>query len=237
MTQTGGLTWVKQRWGDFESFVEGVLYDRDLSISARLFGLFLNPFSYLFYGIVWSRLFLYSKGLFFRSTRLDALVIVVGNLTMGGTGKTPVVERLARELVAKGRKVAVLSRGYKSKEEGASEKQSTTKVVSNGSKVLLDSEEAGDEPYMLAHNLPGVLVLTDKDRVRAGRFAIEEYGVDVLILDDGFQFLPMQADMNLLSHNLSYWKPSASITKTRKLFVVLISLKFSERSMELKKKN
>jgi tetraacyldisaccharide 4'-kinase len=198
MTQSGGLTWIRQRWGDFESFVEGVLYDRDLSISARLFGLFLNPFSYLFYGIVWSRLFLYSKGLFFRSTRLDALVIVVGNLTMGGTGKTPVVERLARELVAKGRKVAVLSRGYKSKEEGSSEKQSTTKVVSNGNKVLLDSEEAGDEPFMLAHNLPGVLVLTDKDRVRAGRYAIEEYGVDVLILDDGFQFLPIQADMNLL---------------------------------------
>jgi len=62
----------------------------------------------------------------------------------------------------------------------------------------LDSEEAGDEPFMLAHNLPGVLVLTDKDRVRAGRYAIEEYGVDVLILDDGFQFLPMRADMNLL---------------------------------------
>ena len=61
-----------------------------------------------------------------------------------------------------------------------------------------DSEEAGDEPFMLAHNLPGIVVLTDKDRVRAGKFAIEEFGVDVLILDDGLQYLPIQADMNLL---------------------------------------
>ena len=197
MKHQGGLAWTKQKWSDFESFVEGVLYDRDLSISARLFGLVLNPFSYVFYGVVWTRLFLYSQRLFFRSTRLDGLVIVVGNLTMGGTGKTPVVERLARELQAEGKKVAVLSRGYKSKEDSSTQNQGT-KVVSNGIRVLLDSEEAGDEAFMLAHNLPGVVVLTDKDRVRAGQFAIEEFTVDVLILDDGFQYLPIEADMNLL---------------------------------------
>ena len=198
MTQKSGLNWIKQKWSDFESFVEGVLYDRDLSISARLFGLFLNPFSYIFYSVVRIRLFLYSHNFFLRSTSLDSLVIVVGNLTMGGTGKTPVVERLARELQSKGRKVGVLSRGYKSKDEHSSEKHSTTKVVGDGKRVLLDSEEAGDEPFMLAHNLPGVVVLTDKDRVRAGQFAIKEFGVDVLILDDGFQYLPIRADMNLL---------------------------------------
>ena len=126
------------------------------------------------------------------------MVIVVGNLTMGGTGKTPVVERLARELQTKGKKVAVLSRGYKSKEESFTNKEISTKLVSDGVRVLLDSEEAGDEPFMLAHNLPGVVVLTDKDRVRAGQFAIDEFSVDVLILDDGFQYLSLQADMNLL---------------------------------------
>jgi tetraacyldisaccharide 4'-kinase len=89
MKHQSGLDWVKQKWNDFESFVEGVLYDRDLSISARLFGLILNPFSYIFYGIVWSRLLLYSKSFLLHTTRLDCLVIVVGNLTMGGTGKTP----------------------------------------------------------------------------------------------------------------------------------------------------
>ena len=89
------------KWSDFESFVEGVLYDRDLSISARLFGLFLHPFSYLFWLIVRVRLSLYNRGIFLRKEELNALVIVVGNLTMGGTGKTPVVERIARELQAK----------------------------------------------------------------------------------------------------------------------------------------
>ena len=201
------LIWTKQKWSDFESFVEGVLYDRDLSISARLFGLFLHPFSYIFYIIVRIRLFLYSKGYFLHSVRLDGLVIVVGNLTMGGTGKTPVVERLARELQSKQKKVAVLSRGYKSKDDLAHNSilpwrrkvtDVGTKVVSDGNRVLLDSEEAGDEPFMLAHNLPGVVVLTDKDRVRAGQYAIREFSAEVLILDDGFQYLPIQADMNLL---------------------------------------
>jgi tetraacyldisaccharide 4'-kinase len=198
MTELAGQSWAKKKWGDFESFVEGVLYDRDLSISARLFGLFLVPFSFIFYAIVWLRLFLYQNGFFYKPTRLDSLVIAVGNLTMGGTGKTPVVECIAKELQSKGKKVAVLSRGYKSKDEDSTNQHSNTKVVSDGSQVLLDSDEAGDEPFMLAHNLPGVVVLTDKDRVRAGRFALKEFSVDVLILDDGFQYLPLRADMNLL---------------------------------------
>jgi tetraacyldisaccharide 4'-kinase len=198
MTELAGQSWAKKKWGDFESFVEGVLYDRDLSISARLFGLFLVPFSFIFYAIVWLRLFLYQNGFFYKPTRLDSLVIAVGNLTMGGTGKTPVVECIAKELQSKGKKVAVLSRGYKSKDEDSTNHHSNTKVVSDGSQVLLDSDEAGDEPFMLAHNLPGVVVLTDKDRVRAGRFALKEFSVDVLILDDGFQYLPLRADMNLL---------------------------------------
>ncbi len=196
----------RRKWSEFESFVEGVLYDRDLSISARLFGLFLHPFSYLFWCVVRLRLFLYNHGLFLKNARLDAFVIVVGNLTVGGTGKTPVVERLAKELQAKGKKVAILSRGYKSKDEsGLGKKVSSEdavkmapKVVSDGNRVLLDSSEAGDEPFMLAHNLPGVPVLIDRDRVNAGHYAIERFESEVLILDDGFQYLPMRADMNLL---------------------------------------
>ena len=193
----------KRKWSDFESFVEGVLYDRDLSISARIFGLFLHPFSYLFWAIVRIRLFLYNYGWFLKKIELDGLVIVVGNLTMGGTGKTPVVERLAKELQAKGKKVAVLSRGYKSKDENAAVGRKKKefvppKVVSDGKSVLLESDEAGDEPFMLAHNLPGVVVIIDKDRVKSGRYAIEKFGSEVLILDDGFQYLPIKADMNLL---------------------------------------
>jgi len=203
-----GFANLKRCWSDFESFVEGVLYDRDLSICARLFGLFLTPFSCLFRFIVWLRLSLYNLNFILKKERLNALVIVVGNLTMGGTGKTPVVERLAKELQAKGKKVGVLSRGYKSKEQsksgflglfsGKQIAEVAPKVVSDGESVLLNSEDAGDEPYMLANNLPGVVVVIDKDRVKAGRHAIEQYGVDALILDDGFQYLPIKADMNLL---------------------------------------
>ena len=200
-------SWARRKWTDFEGFVEGVIYDRDLSVSARLFGLFLRPFSYLFSAIVRLRLFLYSHRLLFKDRPLDCLVLVVGNLTVGGTGKTPVVERFTKELMAKGKKVAILSRGYKSKEEprpslwrrlfrGGDE--TPPKIVSDGEKVLLDSEEAGDEPYMLAMNLPGAVVLADKDRVKAGRFAIQRFKSDVLILDDGFQYLPIKGTLNLL---------------------------------------
>jgi tetraacyldisaccharide 4'-kinase len=200
-------SWLKEKWSDFESFVEGVLYDRDLSVSARLFGLFLRPFSVLFSCIVRIRLFLYSNRIVFRDKPLDCLVVVVGNLTVGGTGKTPVVERFAKELLAKNRKVAILSRGYKSKKEtvtpspgnwfGLKDNQAP-KLVSNGMEVFLNAEEAGDEAYMLASNLPGVIVITDKNRVKAGRYAIKEFGVDTVILDDGFQYLHLKGQLNLL---------------------------------------
>ena len=72
------------------------------------------------------------------------------------------------------------------------------KVVSDGVTVLLNSEEAGDEPYMLARNLPGVVVLVDKNRVKAGAYAIKEFGCDTLVLDDGFQYLPLKGRLNLL---------------------------------------
>ena len=200
-------SWVEEKWSNFEAFVEGVLYDRDLSVSARLFGLFLRPFSILFSGIVRARLFLYSNRILFRDKPLDCLVVVVGNLTVGGTGKTPVVERFAKELLKKNRKVAILSRGYKSKSESPPRNLSNwfglkdlnePKVVSDGENVFLDSVEAGDEPFMLAKNLPGVVVISDKNRVKAGKFAIMHYGVDTIILDDGFQYLHLKGQLNLL---------------------------------------
>jgi len=200
-------SWFEEKWRLFEGFVEGVLYDRDLSVSARLFGLFLRPFSLVFSGIVRLRLFLYSNRIIFSNKPLDCLVVVVGNLTVGGTGKTPVVERFAKELLKKNRKVAILSRGYKSNKEkppktfknwfGLKDSQ-LPNVVSDGTNIFLNSEDAGDEPYMLARNLPGVIVITDKNRVKAGRFAINKYGVDTIILDDGFQYLHLKGQLNLL---------------------------------------
>lgn len=200
-------SWLQNKLRDFESFVEGVLYDRDLSVSARLFGLFLRPFSILFSGIVRMRLFLYSNRIILRNKPLDCLVVVVGNLTVGGTGKTPVVERFAKELLKKGRKVAILSRGYKSKQDSPKRNLQNwyglkditpPRIVSDGNEVFLNSEDAGDEAFMLARNLPGVVVLTDKNRVKAGRFAIEKFNVDTVILDDGFQYLHLKGQLNLL---------------------------------------
>ncbi len=200
-------TLTQKLYQNFEGFVEGVIYDRDLSISARLFGLFLSPFSHLFSMIVRTRVFLYGKRLILKDKPLDCFVLVVGNLTVGGTGKTPVVERFAKELVGRGLKVAILSRGYKSKQDIEDRnfrnfffksRIQKPKVVSNGVEVLMNSEEAGDEPFMLAKNLPGVVVITGRDRVKSGRFAIDRFKADALILDDGFQYLSIRGRMNLL---------------------------------------
>jgi tetraacyldisaccharide 4'-kinase len=143
------------------------------------------------------RAFLYNVRIL-RGSTLGVQVIAIGNLTVGGTGKTPVVEKLARELQNQGRNVAILSRGYRSKPPPLHKtlldkillRDDTTppRVVSDGKSLLLDSETAGDEPYMLASNLRDVVVLVDKDRVKAGRYAIEKFGCDTLLLDDGFQY-------------------------------------------------
>jgi tetraacyldisaccharide 4'-kinase len=129
-------------------------------------------------------------------------VIAIGNLTVGGTGKTPVVEKFARELQDQGRHVAILSRGYRSKPPPLRkrllnkllfrEESTPPRIVSDGKSLLLDSETAGDEPYMLASNLKDVVVLVDKDRVKSGRYAIEKFGCDTLLLDDGFQYWRLQ---------------------------------------------
>ena len=158
----------------------------------RLLLAVLKAFSLLFAAIVSCRYFLYRVGLL-RRWPLGIQVISIGNVTAGGTGKTPVTEIFARTLAAEGRKVAILSRGYRRKEAPWIQRVFTgeiTKplVVSDGRHVLLDAAIGGDEPYMLASNLPGVAVLVDRDRVKAGRYAVKKFGCDTLILDDGFQY-------------------------------------------------
>ncbi|MDX9867092.1 MAG: tetraacyldisaccharide 4'-kinase [Kiritimatiellia bacterium] len=153
---------------------------------------FLKGLSVLFKTVVSLRLFLYEAGIC-RRYPLGCQVISVGNITAGGTGKTPVVEIFARDLQRSGRRVAVLSRGYRKKElpwyqRLFNERIEPPRVVSDGKRVLLDSEMGGDEPYMLASNLPGVVVLVDRNRVKSGRYAVKRFGCDTLILDDGFQY-------------------------------------------------
>ena len=191
---------------NFVQFTADVIYDRRHGRAAEVMSSFLHALSFLFSGIVQLRWYLYEHRIL-RNKPLGCLVVIVGNLTVGGTGKTPVVEKFARTLQERGRKVAILSRGYKSKKEPMAQKmwrklthgvEAPPRIVSDGENVLLDSDVAGDEPFMLAKNLPGVVVLCDKNRVKAGSFAIRRFGCDTLILDDGFQYLPLKGRLNLL---------------------------------------
>ncbi len=196
-------TWME----NLEQFAVEVIYEKRQGKRAALFRALLYLLSKVFQVLVQMRLFLYQKRIF-RDRTLGCLVISVGNLTVGGTGKTPVVEKLAKALQERGRRVAILSRGYKSEPKPFFERlwQRTTfqkeadepRVVSNGKELLLDSTTAGDEPYMLASNLKDVVVLVDKDRVKSGRYAIEKLGIDTLLLDDGFQYLALKSKLNLV---------------------------------------
>ena len=166
--------------------------DQDQPFSIRMLLLLLKALSGVFAAVVAVRYFGYRTGIL-RRFPLGIQVISIGNVTAGGTGKTPVTEIFARTLAAEGRKVAILSRGYRRKEAPFWVRMFTqvvTKplVVSDGRRVLLDSATGGDEPYMLASNLPGVAVVVDRDRVKAGRYAIKRLGCDTIILDDGFQY-------------------------------------------------
>lgn len=185
-------------WAEtLETFVLEVIFEERRDWKANLMRGFLFGSSKLFQVAVKFRRWLYNMRIL-RDKTLGVQVIAIGNLTVGGTGKTPVVEKFARELRDAGRNVAILSRGYRSKPAPLHKKflnkillrddQTPPRIVSDGKSLLLDSETAGDEPYMLASNLRDVVVLVDKDRVKSGRYAIEKFGCDTLLLDDGFQY-------------------------------------------------
>jgi tetraacyldisaccharide 4'-kinase len=196
-----------RRWIEgLETFAIDVILERRAGKRAGLLRAVLAGLSQIYRAIVQARLSLYRNRIF-RSHSHGVLVISVGNLTVGGTGKTPVVEMLARALQQGGRRVAILSRGYKSVPKPlllrildrltGRKKIFTPRVVSDGVSLLLDSRTAGDEPFMLANNLRGVVVLVDRDRVRSGIYAIEEFASDVLILDDGFQYVKMRHGLEI----------------------------------------
>ncbi len=203
------------RSDELEKWGADVISGRDRSFLAFFMRRVLGVFSILFGAVVRIRVGSFLSG---RTEQADfaTMVVSVGNLTVGGTGKTPVVEKLAKELSDRGRMVSILSRGYKSKAldkpqrwDGISRDEAydiMPKVVSDHHQIYLKPPYSGDEPYMLAKNLPSVSVLVDKNRVKSARFALNNLGSDLFVLDDGMQYLKLRHkyDIVLLDQNAPF---------------------------------
>lgn len=199
---------MKETLAELERWGSDVIFGRAKGFRASMMRLAMSLLSGVYRGVVQTRLLVYRRR--WRQQRhLGTLVISVGNLTVGGTGKTPVVELLSKTLRDRGRRVAILSRGYKSSRLKTPQNWKRSdgrpipgddmpKVVSTGKALLLDSKYAGDEPFMLARNLDGVAVVVDKDRVKGGRFAIGQLDADTLLLDDGLQYLHLAHGIDIV---------------------------------------
>ncbi len=148
----------------------------------------LTPLSPVYGAVVRTRAAAFRRGLL-KSYDCGLPVVSVGNLTFGGTGKTPMVLALAQDLIKRGRRPAVLTRGYG--------RTAAEPLVLTGPEIQASTTDAGDEPVELAQRLPGVPIVVDADRVRGGRRAVE-LGADIVILDDGFQHLRLRRDLDLV---------------------------------------
>ncbi len=155
-----------------------------------IMGLFY-VFSLVYEQLVNMKLLCYKTGILGKE-KLNCYVISLGNITVGGTGKTPTAQRLARDIRDMGYKVVILNRGYRSKWHGE------IGIVSDGKNLHMDAAEAGDEAYMLAKHLPNVPVLIGAERAVTGKYAIEHFGAEVAILDDGYQHWQLIRDMDIL---------------------------------------
>ena len=175
-------------------------YDKN----AKGFFVSVLEFASLFYGIGSGlKNFLYDKSIL-KPKKVDAFVVSVGNVTTGGVGKTPVVSEIAKYFLQKGEKVAIVSRGY-----GGQLSNKNVNVISDGKDVLFDAKLAGDEPFWLAENtiirhsepknpFERAVVLTCKNRYKAAKFAVENFGVTHIVLDDGFQHRKLHRDIDIV---------------------------------------
>jgi tetraacyldisaccharide 4'-kinase len=136
--------------------------------------------------------FLYDNKIL-KPKKVNAYVISVGNMTTGGVGKTPVVSEIAKYLVNLGQRVAIVSRGY-----GGKLDNSKINMISDGTSVYFDAVQAGDEPYWLAENTQGAYVFTCRNRYLAAKMAVEKFGIQVIILDDGFQHRKLHRDLDIV---------------------------------------
>ncbi len=152
----------------------------------------LSPFGWLYGAVINARRSLYQKGVF-KSIDLGVKTISVGNITVGGTGKTPLVAYIAKLLAENGEKVCILTRGY------GRDNPKERVLVSDGEKVLADARDAGDEPFELANKLLGMaVIIADAKRAEAGKWAKEKFGISTFILDDGFQHIQLKRNLEIV---------------------------------------
>ncbi len=149
--------------------------------------------SWIYGTIIEARNSLYEKGVF-KSFSLGVPVISIGNITVGGTGKTPLVAFVAEILAEKGEKVCIISRGYGRKNP------KKRVLVSDGENILADARQSGDEPFELAQRLLGkAIVVADANRVSAGNWAREKFGITAFVLDDAFQHRKVKRDLDIVT--------------------------------------
>lgn len=153
---------------------------------------FLKFCSYFYSAASRFKNFCYDKKII-KPKRVNAYVISVGNMTTGGVGKTPVVAEIASYLIEQGQKVAIISRGY-----GGRLNNGKVNMISDGNVIYFDATHAGDEPYWLAENTPNCYVFTCRNRYLAAKYAVEKFGVNVIILDDGFQHRKLYRDLDIV---------------------------------------
>ncbi|MDU4961170.1 MAG: tetraacyldisaccharide 4'-kinase [Sporomusaceae bacterium] len=173
------------------AYLYKLVHDEERGAIATLLLALLGALSLLYGWAISLRLFLYRHSVL-QQHRLPCRVISLGNITVGGTGKTPTAQKLAAAIRDRGFKVAVLNRGYRSKWRG------DVGVVSDGKNIYMTAGEAGDEAYQLAKNLPGIPVLIGKNRILSGQYASEVFQVDVVILDDGYQHWKLARDFDIV---------------------------------------
>uniref|UniRef100_UPI004028A91E tetraacyldisaccharide 4'-kinase n=1 Tax=Candidatus Scatousia sp. TaxID=3085663 RepID=UPI004028A91E len=174
---------------NLKSEITKIHYNKDAK------GIFIKilEFASIFYGMGSGlKNFLYDKNIL-KPKNVNAFVISVGNITTGGVGKTPVVAEIAKYLYSQGEKTAIISRGYGGK---LSNKQ--INLISDGKKIYYNANLAGDEPFWLAENSKGTVVITSKNRYAAAEYAIKEFGATHIILDDGFQHRKLYRDIDIV---------------------------------------
>ena len=181
-----------QKIANLQTYFVDLVHSKDVDgIWPNILMGILYVFSLVYRGLVNFKLALFKLGLF-RTKQLDCFVISLGNITVGGTGKTPTAQRLAKDIRDMGYKVVILNRGYRAKWHGQ------VGIVSDGRNLHMTAAEAGDEAFMLAKHLPEVPVLIGAERAETGRYAIEHFGAEVAILDDGYQHWQLARDMDIL---------------------------------------